>query len=106
LGPPSNRQGPGARLFLAHQWNNVLFDFAVSGLRNLLGLKVAEKIVVSAVRIFFWGTFLLACSASYAVRLKTVSWFLCLCIAVLAHGSTFEMGTMEQAARTNNLAMI
>src|SRR5580658_792603 len=35
-------QAPG--LWLARQWNNVLFDITLSGLGNLFGLRVAERI--------------------------------------------------------------
>lgn len=84
-------QAPG--LFLAHQSNNVLFDFALSGFGNLFGLAAAEKIAISAaVLIFFWGAFALACSISHAASPKPIPWFLAPCIAALTYGYTFEMG--------------
>jgi len=87
-------QVPG--LFLAHQWNNVLFDFALSGLGNMVGLEAAEKIAVSgAVLIFFWGAFALVCSISPAASPKPIPWFLAPCLAVLAYGYTFEMGFLN-----------
>lgn len=87
-------QAPG--LFLAHQRNNVLFDFAVSGLGHLVGLEAAGKIgAAGAVLIFFWGAFALACSISQATSLKSAPWFLAPCLAVLAYGYTFEMGFMN-----------
>jgi hypothetical protein len=49
-------QAPG--LWLANQWNNMLFDASLSRLGNVLGLRLAEKICVSAaVLVFFWGAF-------------------------------------------------
>ena len=87
-------QAPG--LFLAHQWNNVLFDFALSGLGHLVGLEAAEKIAVSAgVLVFFWGAFALACSISHQPNSKAIPWFLVPCLAVLAYGYTFEMGFLN-----------
>jgi hypothetical protein len=79
-------QAPG--LWLARQWNNILFDVALSGLGNLLGLRAAEKIVVaSAVLIFFWGAFTLVSAAA-----RRPSWFVLPCVAIFAYGWTFEMG--------------
>src|SRR5712672_4222573 len=47
-------QAPG--LYLARQWNNVLFDLLLLKLGNLFGFAVAQKIGVSlCVLIFFWG---------------------------------------------------
>jgi hypothetical protein len=87
-------QAPG--LFLAPQWNNVLFDFALSGFGNLVGLDAAEKIAVCAtVLIFFWGSFALACNVSHTASLKTIPWFLLPCLAVFAYGYTFQMGFMN-----------
>ncbi len=87
-------QAPG--LYLARQWNNVLFDFALSGLGNLVGLAAAEKMAVSAaVLIFFWGAFALACSISHTGSPKSIPWFLAPCLAVFAYGYTFEMGFMN-----------
>src|SRR5258707_750356 len=49
-------QAPG--LYIAKQWNNVLFDVALLRAANLVGMAAAQKIVVSAcVLIFFWGVF-------------------------------------------------
>src|SRR5580704_11317304 len=69
-------QAPG--LWLARQWNNVLFDVTLSGLGNLFGLRVAERITVaSAVLIFFWGAFALVSAAS-----RCPSWFVLPCLAI------------------------
>src|SRR5580704_3843492 len=54
------RQGQAPGLWLARQWNNVLFDLLLSGLGSAFSLHMAEKIAVSfAVLIFFWGAFAL-----------------------------------------------
>ena len=43
-------------LWIARQWNNVLFDLLLLHLGNIAGLHAAEKIsVCTAVLIFFWG---------------------------------------------------
>ena len=82
-------QAPG--LYIARQWNNILFDVTLLRVANLFGLAVAEKIVVSAcVLIVFWGVF---------VFIRTVTerppWFLVPCIAMLAYGYSFSMGFMN-----------
>src|ERR1700733_9015555 len=76
-------QAPG--LWLARQWNNVLFDVTLSGLGNLIGLRAAEKIAVSmAVLIFFWGAFALISAIS-----QRVSWFVLPLLAIATYGWTF-----------------
>jgi len=85
----TTRQAPG--LWLAQRWNNILFDFALSGLGKIVAWGVAEKIAVSgAVLIFFWGAFALVCALT-----RRVPWFLLPCVAVFAYGWTFEMGFMN-----------
>lgn len=82
-------QAPG--LYFVRQWNNVLFDFSLSGLGKLVGFTAAEKIAVSGcVLIFFWGTF----SAISAVA-QRAAWNLTPCIAMLAYGYSFHMGFMN-----------
>jgi hypothetical protein len=82
-------QAPG--LWLARQWNNVLFDVTLSGLGNLIGLRAAEKIAVAmAVLIFFWGAFALISAAA-----RRPSWFVLPCLAIFAYGWTFEMGFLN-----------
>src|SRR5512137_2229983 len=82
-------QAPG--LHMVRQWNNVLFDVALSELGKLAGFAVAEKIVVSScVLIFFWGVF----TAASTVAQRAV-WNLTPCIAMLAYGYTFHMGFMN-----------
>jgi hypothetical protein len=82
-------QAPG--LYIAKQWNNVLFDVALLRVANLVGLAVAEKVVVSiCVLIFFWGVF-----AFVAAVTERPSWFLTPCIAMQAYGYSFSMGFMN-----------
>jgi hypothetical protein len=79
-------QAPG--LYLAHRYNNVLFDLALLHTANLCGLAAAERIVVSlAVLVFFWGVFTFV----YAVSQRP-PWFLAPAIATLAYGYSFNMG--------------
>lgn len=82
-------QAPG--LWLARQWNNVLFDATLSSLGNLFGLRAAERITVaSAVLLFFWGAFALVSAVA-----RRPSWFLLPCLAIFAYGWTFEMGFLN-----------
>jgi hypothetical protein len=82
-------QAPG--LYLAWQWNNILFDVSLLHTANWVGFTLAEKIVVSlCVLIFFWGVFALASAVS-----GSVAWALTPGIAMLAYGYSFEMGFMN-----------
>jgi hypothetical protein len=79
-------QAPG--LWIAPQHTNVLFDFFLSGLGSMFGLRVGEKIAVSiAVLIFFWGIFALVSAAT-----RRAPWILAPCIALFAYGWTFHLG--------------
>ena len=82
-------QAPG--LYLVRQWNNVLFDWTLLHVANVVGFAAAEKIVVSAcVLIFFWGVFAFAAALS-----GRPPWFLTPCIAMLAYGYSFNMGFLN-----------
>src|SRR5438309_5009704 len=82
-------QAPG--LYIARQWNNILFDVTLPRVANLFGLAAAEKIVVSAcVLIFFCGVFAFIQSVT-----ERPLWFLVPFIAMLAYGSSFSMGFMN-----------
>jgi hypothetical protein len=84
-----NGQAPG--LYLAPEWNNILFDVTLLHVANWIGFAVAEKLVVSAcVLIFFWSTF-----AFIAVVTGRSPWLLTPCIAMLAYGYSFNMGFMN-----------
>src|ERR1700756_2904412 len=79
-------QAPG--LYLARQWNNVLFDFLLLKLGNVFGLATAQKILVPlCVLIFFWGAFSLIAAVSCRPP-----WFLLPWLAMLAYGWTFNVG--------------
>ena len=82
-------QAPG--LWIARQWNNVLFDITLSALGTRVGLPLAEKIAVSAaVLIFAWGAFALASAAA-----RRAAWFVLPCLAMAAYGWTFQMGFLN-----------
>jgi uncharacterized RDD family membrane protein YckC len=82
-------QAPG--LWLARQWNNVLFDIALTDLGKVVGLRLAEKIVISAaVLLFFWSAFTLI-----AALTRRSPWFLVPCVAMFAYGWTFQMGFLN-----------
>ena len=82
-------QAPG--LYIAKQWNNILFDVALLRAANLVGIDAAQKIVVPiCVLIFFWGVF-----AFVAAAAERPPWFLTPCIAMLAYGYSFSMGFMN-----------
>jgi len=75
-------------LWVDHRWNNVLFDYLLSGFGALFGLHAAERISVAlAVLIFFWGAFALVCAAT-----RRAPWYLLPCIAMAAYGWTFHLG--------------
>src|ERR1700738_560226 len=82
-------QAPG--LYLVRQWNNVLFDWILLHVANVVGFGAAEKIAVSAcVFIFFWGVFAFVAAAS-----GRPPWFLAPSIAMLAYGYSFNMGFLN-----------
>ena len=82
-------QTPG--LYVAPQWNNVLFDFTLIGIAKLLGLRAAEGIATfAAVLIFFWGSF-----AFVSFVARRAVWNLVPLLAICAYGWTFEEGLMN-----------
>lgn len=75
-------------LWIDHRWNNILFDYLLSGFAVPLGLHTAEKIAVaSCVLVFFWGAFALACAAT-----RRAPWGLLPLMAMAAYGWTFHIG--------------
>jgi hypothetical protein len=85
------RQGQAPGLWIARQWNNVLYDLLLSWLGSAFGLRAAEKIAVSLVVLtFFWGAFALIAAAT-----RRAPWKLAPLVAVFAYGWTFEMGFMN-----------
>jgi hypothetical protein len=82
------RHGQVHGLWIAHQWNNILFDLSLEWLFVHFGVRVAERAAVAlAVLIFFWGGLTLL----FTVTTKR-PWFVVPCFAVLAYGSVFQMG--------------
>jgi hypothetical protein len=82
-------QAPG--LYVAPQWNNILFDVTLLHVATWVGLAAAEKIVVSGcVLIFFWGVF-----AFVSAVADQAPWMLTPYIAMLAYGYSFNMGFMN-----------
>jgi hypothetical protein len=82
-------QAPG--LYIARQWNNILFDVMLLGLAKVAGLAIAQKIAVSVcVLIFFWGVF-----AFVSAFTERPPWFFMPCIAMLTYGYSFSMGFMN-----------
>ena len=79
-------QAPG--LWLAPQWNNVLFDFLLSGLAKFFSLDVSARIAAAiAVLIFFWGAFSFIAAATRRAPL-----YLSPLLAAVAYGWTFNRG--------------
>ena len=77
---------PGVRL--ADQWNNVLFDFLLTGLGRLFSFPLAYRIAAAfSVLLFFWSAFAFV----KAVTSQT-PWFLAPMIAVIGYGWTFQEG--------------
>src|ERR1700722_17748181 len=84
-------KGHAPGLFIARQWNNVLFDVLLLKFGNAFGLAVGQKIVVAlCVLIFFWGLFAFLTAVSHRVP-----WSLVPCLAMLAYGWTFSVGFLN-----------
>jgi len=83
------RDAPG--LYIARQWDNVMFDAVLLRLGGWVGFVWAQKIAVAAcVLIFFWGAF-----AFISATARRAPWFLAPGIAMIAYGWTFQMGFMN-----------
>jgi len=79
-------QAPG--LWIARQWNNILFDLLLSSLGGIFGLPTGEKIAVAvAVLILFWGAFALISAAT-----RRAPWILLPLLAMITYGWTFHAG--------------
>ena len=79
-------QLPG--LWIARQWNNVLFDFMLSGFGRVFSWRMTERISVSVcVLVFFWGSFVLIAAAT-----ERAPWTLAPLIAMISYGWTFHVG--------------
>jgi hypothetical protein len=82
-------QAPG--LYIAHQWNNILFDVLLLHTAKHISFAATEKVVVSfCVLAFFWGVFAFVSAVS-----GRAPWLLTPCMAMLAYGYSFNMGFMN-----------
>ena len=81
-------QGSAPGLWVKHIWDNVLFDWMLSGLGAIVGFGLAEKMAVSfAVLLFFWSVFAFVAAVS-----RSTPWTLLPGMAMLAYGWTFQLG--------------
>jgi hypothetical protein len=79
-------QAPG--LWIAGQWNNVLFDFLLSGLGRFLPFAITGKIAAStASLVFFWGAFTFVFAA-----IRRPPWVIVPLLAAITYGWTFQEG--------------
>jgi hypothetical protein len=82
------RQGNAPGLSVKPMWNNVLFDWMLSGLDSVFGFGLGEKVAVSlVVLLFFWSVFAFVSAVS-----RTVPWTLLPAMAMVAYGWTFQFG--------------
>lgn len=85
------KQGNAPGLYLATQWQNVLFDLLLSHCSQAFGFALGEKLAVSiGVLIFFWGVFALLRAATHQAP-----WFLSPLLAMTAYCYVFHMGFMN-----------
>ena len=85
------QRGEAPGLYLAVQWQNVLFDYVLFYLIKIAGFTLGEKLAVSlCVLVFFWGVFAL-------LRAETgrSPWCLTPLIAMISYGYVFHMGFMN-----------
>src|SRR5215470_15786046 len=81
-------RGQAPSLYIAQQWNNILFDIILLLLCKLFGFVLGEKLAVSLlVLLFFWGSFALAAAAS-----RRAPWFIAPLLAMVTYGWTFAIG--------------
>ena len=84
-------RGEAPGLYLAVQWQNVLFDFLLFYAVKLVGFTLGEKIAVSiCVLVFFWGVFSFFRSATHKAP-----WLLSPLIAMICYCYVFHMGFMN-----------
>jgi hypothetical protein len=82
------KQGRAPGLRVQTIWNNVLFDWILSGCSSLFGFSLGEKIAVSlAVLLLFWSAFTFVFAVS-----RSVPWTLLPVLAMVAYGWTFQIG--------------
>lgn len=81
-------KGEAPGLYIARQWDNILFDLMLLGLAKAVGFAAAQRIAVSVcVLVFFWGVF-----AFINAVTKQPPWLLTPAIAMLGYGYSFSMG--------------
>jgi len=84
-------QGRAPGIYLAWQWDNILFDLLLFHFSKFVGFTLAEKLSVSVcVLAFFWGVFAFIDAAT-----RRPPWFLTPLIAMLSYGYVFNMGYMN-----------
>ncbi|HEX4603510.1 MAG TPA: hypothetical protein VH724_05905, partial [Candidatus Angelobacter sp.] len=82
-------QAPG--LWIAHVWNNVLFDYLLSALGRYFSLPVAGRIGAGiAVLVFFWGSF-----AFVSAVAGHSAWSIAPLLAAVSYGWTFQQGLLN-----------
>ncbi len=85
------QQGKAPGLYLAWQWQNILFDLLLFYSVKLAGFALGEKLAVSVcVLIFFWGVF-----ALLRVATHRPPWFLSPLLAMIGYCYVFHMGFMN-----------
>ena len=84
-------QGKAPGLYLAWQWDNILFDVVLYDFSKIVGFTLAEKFAVSlCVLASFWGVFVFIRTAT-----RRPPWLLTPLIAMLSYGYVFNMGYMN-----------
>jgi len=84
-------QGKASGLSIATQWDNVFFDFLLSGLGHFFNLFVAARIAAAAaVLIFFWGAF-----SFIAAVTDSAPWLVTPVLAAISYGWTFNAGLLN-----------
>ncbi len=85
------QQGKAPGLYLALQWQNVLFDYILFYFCKLFGYSLGEKLAVSiCVLVFFWGVF-----ALYRAATHRAPWFIVPLIGMISYCYVFHMGFMN-----------
>lgn len=81
-------RGQAPSLYIARQFNNILFDVTLTSLCKWFGFALGEKLAVALiVLLFFWGAFALAAAAS-----RRAPWFVMPLLAMVAYGWSFAIG--------------
>ena len=84
-------KGEAPGLYLAVQWQNVLFDYLLFYLCKWFGFALGERLAVSVcVLVFFWGMFTLFRAVTHRAP-----WFMVPLIAMTSYCYVFHMGFMN-----------